>query len=84
MRAGVRSVAYSADGRRIVSGSLENPNEDQTVRVWDAPRGECLEVIQASGDVAMIAAPGKAFSWRAVRRDLETVIEPSGGDEAVA
>jgi WD40 repeat protein len=77
-------VAYSPDGRRVVSGSYENPNEDQTVRVWDAASGECLEVIQGSGDVAMIAAPGKAFSWRAGRRDLERVIEPAGGDEAVA
>ncbi|KAG6332656.1 hypothetical protein ID866_6432 [Astraeus odoratus] len=31
---GVRSVAFSLDGTRIVSGS-----DDQTVRVWDAERG---------------------------------------------
>lgn len=35
----VRSVAFSADGRRIVSGS-----DDNSVRVWDAASGAALEV----------------------------------------
>src|SRR5205085_413363 len=34
---GVTSVDYSSDGRRIVSGGM-----DQTVRVWDADTGEQL------------------------------------------
>ena len=34
---GVRSVSFSGDGKRIVSGSL-----DRTVRVWDAVSGECV------------------------------------------
>jgi WD40 repeat protein len=74
----VTNVAYSPDGRRIVSGSYD------TVRVWDATSGECLEVIQGFGDVASIAAGGAAFPWRAMRLDLETVIVPAGGGEAVA
>ena len=32
---GVRPVAYSPDGKHIVSGSL-----DQTVKVWDAATGK--------------------------------------------
>jgi hypothetical protein len=66
-------------GARIVS-----EGNDDKVRVRDAATGECLEVIQGSGDVAMIAASGRAFPWRALRRDMETVIEPVGGGEAVA
>ncbi|WP_224312118.1 WD40 repeat domain-containing protein, partial [Trichormus variabilis] len=36
----VRSVAFSPDGERIVSGSY-----DETIRIWDAATGDCLRVI---------------------------------------
>ena len=43
-------MAFDREGRRIVSGSRDN-----TVRVWDAATGACLEVIEGFGDVAAIA-----------------------------
>jgi hypothetical protein len=96
----VKSVCYSPDGRRIVSGSW-----DGSMRVWDAHSGECLEVIQGSGDVRAIAAglgnwggagdtltpdPSPAIEgqeravFRAIARRLETVIEPAAGGQAAA
>ena len=75
----VDSVAFDREGRRIVSRSW-----DGTVRLWDAATGDCLEVIQGSGDVAAIAAPASVFPWRAMSRNLETVIEPASGGEAIA
>ena len=41
----VTSVAYSPDGRRIVSGS-----EDKTVRVWDAETGDALQTIHGHSE----------------------------------
>ncbi|MGH8626014.1 MAG: ADP-ribosylation factor-like protein [Gammaproteobacteria bacterium] len=37
----VTSVAYSGDGRRLASGSL-----DRTVRVWETETGEALEIYE--------------------------------------
>ncbi|MFI5458011.1 MAG: DUF4062 domain-containing protein [Isosphaerales bacterium] len=76
----VENVVFDHEGRRIISGSWI----DKTVRVWDAATGDCLEVIQGFGDVAAIAAPASVFPWRAMSRNLETVIEPASGGEAVA
>jgi WD40 repeat protein len=75
----VTSVACDLEGRRIVSGS-----EDNMVRVWEAESGACLKVIEGSGDVAAIAAAGAAFPWHALRRGLETVIEPAAGGNPIA
>ena len=37
----VMCVAVTADGRRVVSGSL-----DKTVRVWDVETGQCLAILK--------------------------------------
>jgi len=37
----VYSVAWSPDGKRIVSGS-----GDYTLRIWDADSGECLQTLR--------------------------------------
>ncbi|KAH6970520.1 WD40-repeat-containing domain protein, partial [Ilyonectria sp. MPI-CAGE-AT-0026] len=39
---GVTSVAFSADGQRIASGSY-----DRTVKIWDAATGECQQTFEA-------------------------------------
>jgi WD domain, G-beta repeat len=47
---GVNSVAFSADGTRIVSGSA-----DQTARLWDARSGELLHELRHDGQVNRVA-----------------------------
>ena len=57
----VRSVALSADGDRIVSGS-----SDGTVRLWDASSGECVRELRGHTDwvrsVALSAEGGRVVS----------------------
>jgi WD40 repeat protein len=43
--AGVMSVAWSPDGRRLASGSV-----DQTVKLWDAESGDCLRTLSGHGN----------------------------------
>lgn len=38
----VSSVAFSADGQRLASGS-----DDRTIKVWDAATGACLQTLKA-------------------------------------
>jgi WD40 repeat protein len=85
----VTSVAFSPDGRRLVSASGSSwrtkfHGSDQTVRVWDAGTGTCLEVIQGSGDSMVIAASGDRLPPRVVARENETVIEPGAGGDPIA
>jgi len=75
-QAEVERVAISPDDTRLVSKSV-----DQEIRVWDTGNGVCLTTILGSGDIAAIAAGPKKFSWRAVSRGLETVIESAEGQE---
>ena len=42
--------------------------------MWDAETFECLEVIRGSGDVRAMCGVSQPF-WRALQRDLETVVE---------
>ncbi len=72
-------MAYSPDGRRIVSKGY-----DDSIRVWDADSEECLQVIHSSEDFTSIEVGENRFPWRALNRILETVIEPEGGGESVA
>ena len=37
----VRSIAYSPDGTKIVSGSY-----DETIKIWDANTGKCLKTLE--------------------------------------
>ena len=47
----VKSVAYSPDGKKIVSGS-----NDGTIKIWDANTGQCLKTLKGhSGDVWSVA-----------------------------
>jgi serine/threonine protein kinase/uncharacterized protein YjiK len=71
----VSAVAFSPDGRTIVSGS-----RDQTVKVWDARTGALLQ--NFSGDLSQITSvdlspdggeiAAGSFYWRVLEWNLET------------
>jgi len=55
----VRSVAFSNDGRQIVSGS-----DDKSVRVWDASTGEVLNVLE--GHTAWVNSVAFSYDGRRI------------------
>ena len=76
---GVQSVAFSEDGRRLVSWS-----DDGTVRVWGVETGRCVETIRAgkegvlSTDGRWIVSHGKGHSlhlWDLMSQKCECVLE---------
>jgi WD40 repeat protein len=46
----VHSVAYSPDGRRIVSGSRDDDNNTGTIKIWDAETGQELRILSGQMD----------------------------------
>ncbi|MBO7224392.1 MAG: hypothetical protein J6V35_00595, partial [Bacteroidales bacterium] len=47
----VKSVAYSPDGTKIISGSA-----DYTIKIWNANTGQCLKTLEGhSNDVWSVA-----------------------------
>jgi WD40 repeat protein len=76
---GVLSIAFSEDGRRLVSWS-----DDGTARVWDVESGRCVENIPAgkegvlNSDGRWIVSHGKGHSlhlWNLISQKCECVLE---------
>ncbi|WAO93526.1 Hypothetical protein NCS54_01107600 [Fusarium falciforme] len=64
----VRSVAFSADGRRLASGSV-----DETVKVWDAATGACVQTLEGHGSWVFSVAFSADSRRLASGSDDETV-----------
>jgi hypothetical protein len=73
------SVAFSPDGRHVVSSSWES------VRIWDTEAWACQQVIKGFGDASALASGAADFSWKTrALEDLETLIVPAQGGKPVA
>jgi WD40 repeat protein len=48
-------VAFSADGRWVLSGSSQYQEPDKTLRVWDAATGKELRAVGGSGSFWCVA-----------------------------
>ena len=60
------------------------PRCKQRAPPWDAEPGEYVEDIRGSGEAATIAAGPDAFSFRALAREQETVVEDARTGRPVA
>ena len=73
----IRSVTYSSDGQRIVTGS-----QDRTAKVWDAASGQELLTLKGHGGMVLSLAfspdgqrivtgsdDGTAKVWEAARKE---------------
>jgi WD40 repeat protein len=80
---GVHTVAFSPDGKRIVTAS-----HDGTARVWDAASGKALHVLEGHGEpvyaaafsdegerVATCAGDGRVFVWDVESGELLAMLE---------
>ena len=76
---GVSGVAFTRDGRRIVSQSWDN-----TVRLWDAETGAFLNLIRPQGETLADIAVTTAHTFRAISRESQTVIETASSGVEVA
>jgi WD40 repeat protein len=77
----VKSVSYSPDGRRVVSGSL-----DRTIRVWDARSGAGLTILQGheEGVLSVSYSPdGSRIVSGSADRTIRVWDAESGGELAV-
>ena len=46
------SVAFSPNGTRVLSGSLNKPDDKKSVKLWDAATGQLVRAFDAPGGVA--------------------------------
>ncbi|WP_407896811.1 NB-ARC domain-containing protein [Scytonema sp. NUACC26] len=72
----VHSVAFSPVSSSKPEGMIASGSEDQTVRIWDISKGECIQVLQ--GHTRRVWSV--AFSPKAVDSTLEGIVA-SGGDD---
>ena len=47
----INRIAWSPDGRFLAS-----PSDDQTIRIWDVARGECVAVLEGHEDMVISVA----------------------------
>jgi len=66
----VFDLAFSLDGRYLVSGALCDD-----VYIWDLRKSQCIEKIEGTTDAAAIAAGGNRFPLRCRSLDMEARIE---------
>ena len=79
-----RSIAFSADGSRVLCGENDHApsiQEGAVLRIWNSRTGALLETIRGSGDVSAIT---KDFPLRAMSRDGELVVEDNVTGRPVA